>query len=150
MMKKSLFLMALPVSLVIILIACIGLRRELKKMRVANNGIQVETKINNLYIEKYRRATVNYYADFVGKGVHMKRMVSDEFYYTHRINDEVTMKYLPDEDIIMYGYETAGGTFILRVIFAIFAIVILVFAGGLDILIRRKTIRKKQQAAKRK
>lgn len=145
-MKKSLLLTFLPLSIFIILLTCIGLRKELKVYKVAKKGMKVEMKISKLRKVEHFRMGDDYYAAFIGAGVHMEREVSEEFYFTHRINDEVTMKYLPDEDIILYGYESGGDSFIVRGIFIIIAIAILVAARRKDVRNARERNRKRQRA----
>lgn len=145
-MKKSLLLTFLPVSIFIVLLTCIGLRKALKEYKVAKNGIKLEMKISNLRkVEHFRRGD-DYYADFIGAGVQMEREVSEEFYFTHRINDEVTMKYMPNEDIILYGYESGGDSFVVRGIFIIIAIAILVVARRKDVRNAKERNRKKERA----
>ncbi|WP_147319979.1 hypothetical protein [Chitinophaga silvisoli] len=132
-MKNIIFFrLVLPVSILIFLLSFMDLRMDLAKFRVATKGIPIHTKISAWYFGSGMEG-MNIYATFSGAGVQRTRKVSEEFYKVHQINDEVWMKYLPHESVILYADEQRKSPYVVRSVLILLAIGMLIVAWKVDI-----------------
>ncbi|WP_343668769.1 hypothetical protein [Chitinophaga sp.] len=132
-MKNMIFFrLVLAISVLVLLLACMELQTDLAKFRVATRGVPISTKITNLYQITRSRRRIDFYAEFEGAGVQRMRRVSEVFYNTHQIDDEVTMKYLPDESVILYEDEQRKSPLLVRGIIILLVIGMLIVAWKID------------------
>ncbi len=110
---------------------------DLAKFSVATKGIPIHTKISAWYFASRMRG-MDYYATFSGAGVQRTRKVSEAFYKTHEINDEVWMKYLPDESVILYADEQRKSPYVVRSVLVLLAIGMLIVAWKVDVRNNKK------------